>query len=140
MGLHPPHPPPDSKTAPRTLRPSTRPSTLRTGVLKGGSMLGEQLKHIRTTRGLSLRQLSIYSGIPASNLNQIELNHISPTWSRIERILEGLNITPVELFLPEEFDSMLKDLAKRPVYFKAVRDCWWFHYSNQGVIHNSERR
>ncbi|WP_195432187.1 helix-turn-helix domain-containing protein [Cupriavidus sp. IK-TO18] len=52
--------------------------------------LGERLRRIREAKELSLSELSRLSGVPAPTLSRIENNKMSPTFSVLARVMEGM--------------------------------------------------
>ena len=49
------------------------------------------LSRCRKDTGLSLRQLSIKSGVPASTISFYELGRVEPTLYRLDALLKALN-------------------------------------------------
>ena len=92
--------------------------------------IGYLLADARKQKRLSLRALAARCNIPAPNLNQIELGNRNPNWDLVEKILTGLEITPIELFIPRSYDHMIRDLLTHPPYYNDIQACWWFYYQN----------
>ena len=55
--------------------------------------VGQRLRDLRATRGLSLRALAEASGVTASALSQIENGKNSPSVSTLKKILTALGTT-----------------------------------------------
>lgn len=67
----------------------------------GGPVLGDRLRELRATRGLTLRQLADSSGLSAGLLSQIENGRTDPSIETLRR-------------LARVFDSDLADLFREP--------------------------
>lgn len=90
------------------------------------STIGQLIKDARIQREISLNSLALRSGISKGNLSLIENGKLDPGWKRVEKILLGLGITPLELFTPWFFDTMLQDLIQHPEYYDKVKQYWKF--------------
>ena len=64
------------------------------------SKLGEKIKRIRLDRGLSLKELSVKSGISAAAIHKIESNGIIPTITTMMKISDALG-KEVSYFIEE---------------------------------------
>lgn len=62
--------------------------------------LGERLKEIRTSSGLTLEEASKLTGLARSTLSKIENEQISPTFQAMQKLAAGLNIDIPQLFAP----------------------------------------
>ncbi|MDO4302103.1 MAG: helix-turn-helix transcriptional regulator [Clostridia bacterium] len=60
--------------------------------------LGNQIRNIRTSLGISQEELAFKSGISAAHLGQIERGVKAPTITTISKIANALNITLPVLF------------------------------------------
>ncbi|PKF60437.1 transcriptional regulator [Psychromonas sp. psych-6C06] len=60
--------------------------------------LGERLKEIRKTLGLTLEEASQKTGLARSTLSKIENEQISPTYQAIQKLTSGLQIDIPQLF------------------------------------------
>ncbi|MCP5076739.1 MAG: helix-turn-helix domain-containing protein [Psychromonas sp.] len=60
--------------------------------------LGERLKEIRKTLGLTLEETSQKTGLARSTLSKIENEQISPTFQAIQKLTAGLQIDIPQLF------------------------------------------
>jgi transcriptional regulator with XRE-family HTH domain len=67
--------------------------------------IGERLRILRRTRGISVRTLAAKSSFSASFISQIENGQASPSIASLERIAEVLGITLVGFFSPEPANS-----------------------------------
>jgi transcriptional regulator with XRE-family HTH domain len=64
------------------------------------SEIRQQLKIARIQKGLSIRQLSLYSKIPASTLSEFECGSGDLSSTRIERVFRTMGMRI--LFVPEK--------------------------------------
>jgi transcriptional regulator with XRE-family HTH domain len=64
--------------------------------------LGQRLKTLRDTRGLSLRDLAASSGVSAPMLSQVERGETSPSLEIASRIASGLDLTLSQLLRLDE--------------------------------------
>lgn len=60
--------------------------------------LGERLRSIRNTLGLTLADAARITGAGASTLSKIETGQMSPTYDVLQKIVRGLKIDIVDLF------------------------------------------
>ena len=60
--------------------------------------LGERLKEIRKTLGLTLEEVSQKTGLARSTLSKIENEQISPTFQAMQKLTNGLQINIPQLF------------------------------------------
>ncbi|TEW52829.1 helix-turn-helix domain-containing protein [Psychromonas algicola] len=81
--------------------------------------LGERLKEIRTSLGLTLEEASQKTGLARSTLSKIENEQISPTFQAMQKLTSGLQINIPQLFAaPKKVnttgrrDITRKDLGK----------------------------
>lgn len=65
-------------------------------------MYGTRVKALREAMSLSLRDLSVRSGVSAPMLSQVERGETSPTLSVAERIASGLDLTLSQLLRLDE--------------------------------------
>lgn len=63
--------------------------------------VGDRLRQMRQTAGLSQRQLAEASGVPHGQISMIETNRSSPSVASLRRILGGLSVTMSEFFEPD---------------------------------------
>lgn len=68
------------------------------------SKLGEKIKHLRTRKNMSLKDLSERSGISAAAIHKIESNGIIPTITTMMKISDALG-KKVSFFIEEELDN-----------------------------------
>lgn len=68
--------------------------------------LGQRLKEIRTSLGLTLEEASQKTGLARSTLSKIENEQISPTFQAMQKLTNGLQIDMPQLFsLPKQVSS-----------------------------------
>ncbi len=75
--------------------------------------VGQRLKALRMSRGLSIRGLAQLSGVPHATLSIVERDKSSPSVSILKRLLRPLNVTLSTFFS----DSSIVD---RAVFYKAT--------------------
>ncbi|MEO0271344.1 MAG: helix-turn-helix domain-containing protein [candidate division WOR-3 bacterium] len=64
--------------------------------------IGEKIRKIRKSEGLTLKELSLRSGLTKSALSQIERGKITPSISTFKSILDALGLSFSEFFEKEE--------------------------------------
>jgi transcriptional regulator with XRE-family HTH domain len=76
---------------------------------------GERMRSLRHELGISLRELSIASGISKGHLSSIEQGFAAITTETIERIAAGLDLPPMMLFAFPEKDPcvVIMDLVRQ---------------------------
>lgn len=62
---------------------------------------GRNLKRIRQSCGLSLRELAAAAGLEHAQIGRIELGEVNPTVTTIIDIAEALGVDPGELFIKQ---------------------------------------
>lgn len=62
--------------------------------------LGQRLKEIRKSYGLTLEEVSQKTGLARSTLSKIENEQISPTFQAMQKLTDGLQINIPQLFAP----------------------------------------
>lgn len=67
--------------------------------------IGERLKSLRATAGLTLDQLAERSGVSRAMISRIERAETSPTAALLARLCEGLGLTLSAFFAPEDRPS-----------------------------------
>ena len=60
--------------------------------------LGEQIKRMRTAKGLSQKEVLNISGLDKAQLSRIENSKTDPSFSTLERIAKALGVSLPELF------------------------------------------
>jgi transcriptional regulator with XRE-family HTH domain len=75
--------------------------------------IGQRLKHIRLSLGLSQRQLARQSGVANATISQVEAGKLNPTVSMLKKVLDGIPISLGEFF-GGEFES------RERVFFRAA--------------------
>src|SRR5438552_12872270 len=64
--------------------------------------VGARLRGIRTTFGLSQRELARRAGVTNGLISLIEQNRVSPSVSSLKKVLDGVPMTLVEFFTLDE--------------------------------------
>ncbi|QJQ94458.1 MULTISPECIES: cupin domain-containing protein [Halomonadaceae] len=67
-----------------------------------GFDVGNRLKQLRLSRGLSQRELAKRAGVTNSTISLIEQNSVSPSVSSLKKILDALPVSISEFFAGEE--------------------------------------
>jgi transcriptional regulator with XRE-family HTH domain len=76
------------------------------------SEIGRRLHDIRTTLGLSQRQLARQSGVANATISQIEAGKLNPTVGMLKKVLDGIPVSLGEFF-GDEYE------ARDRVFFRA---------------------
>ena len=75
----------------------------RTGAdAKSGVDIGKRLLKLRKSRRLTLQEASALTGVSASAFSKIERSELSPTFSTLQRIAQGLGVELVTLVTDQE--------------------------------------
>lgn len=61
--------------------------------------LGQRIKEIRKSKGLTQEKLAEIVGIGTSNISYIETGKFAPSIENFERIAEALDVEPHELYM-----------------------------------------
>jgi len=77
--------------------------------------IGERLKAIRVSKGLSQRELAARAGLTNGAISMIEQDKTSPSVSSLKRLLDGIPMTLSEFFATVEQDAS-------PKYFHAAAE------------------
>jgi len=64
-------------------------------------LLGKRIKEIRKSKKLTQEQLAEYVGIETSSISNIENGRYFPTAENLDKIMQILQIMPIELFIAE---------------------------------------
>lgn len=73
------------------------------------SQIGEKIRHIRDSKGLSLGQVAMKSGLDRTYISRIESERIgNPSHNTLLKIAKGLGIPASGLFIKEEKDLQIK--------------------------------
>ncbi|WP_260602620.1 helix-turn-helix domain-containing protein [Variovorax sp. MHTC-1] len=91
--LRPPPPPPAKK--PRLTRSAAAPVES-----IGRDVMGERLRSIRKAGKLTLKELSVRSGVALSTLSKMELGQISISYEKFAAVARALNVDISRLFDP----------------------------------------
>jgi transcriptional regulator with XRE-family HTH domain len=88
----------------------------RAQTMDGKLSLGERLRHLRSERRLSQRDLAQLAGISTNSVSLIEREEISPSVSTLQSLAEALKIK-ISYFFDDEFtgDVLLVKGSERPV-------------------------
>lgn len=89
------------------------------------SNLANTVKTLRQKKNLTLKELSLRSGISTATLSKIEHGQLSPTYEKIAALAKGLDIEVGELFCP---NSSLPMLGRRSITRKG-----------QGIQHHTKQ-
>jgi transcriptional regulator with XRE-family HTH domain len=79
--------------------------------------IGEQIKRIRTAKGLSQKEVILASGLDKAQFSRIENSKTDPSFSTLERIANAMGISLAELFVAgqdfKEVDSLDKSVLEK---------------------------
>ncbi|MBR2815086.1 MAG: helix-turn-helix domain-containing protein [Reyranella sp.] len=95
-----------TKRAAPSAKPARRAAPARAGWTRSSNLLdltealGEKLRDLRVTRGLSLKEASDITGVPRPTLSRIEHNKMAPTIGLLSKVVAGLGV-PWSSILPE---------------------------------------
>ena len=64
--------------------------------------VGENIKKIRMTKGLSQKEVTISSGLDTAQYSRIENGKTDPSVTTLERIAKAMNVSLVEFFTATE--------------------------------------
>jgi transcriptional regulator with XRE-family HTH domain len=59
--------------------------------------IGDRLKHLRTRRALTQRELAERAGISTNALNRLELDKAEPHMSTLRKLARALDVDPTKL-------------------------------------------
>lgn len=76
--------------------------------------LGNKLRKLRKSQGLSLKEVAGHIGCSPSYLSMVENSKLDPSISRLKKIAEGLGSTIVDLFQEPGGDNVVMRANKRP--------------------------
>ncbi len=62
-------------------------------------LLGQRIKEIRKSKGITQEQLAEKVGIGTSNISYIENGKFAPTIENFEKIVQALDVEPYELYM-----------------------------------------
>jgi transcriptional regulator with XRE-family HTH domain len=71
-----------------------------------GEQLGDRLRDVRKTRGLTLAEVSRRTGLAVSTLSKVENNKIALTYHNLARLAQGLELDLAEFFTPHTIGSV----------------------------------
>jgi transcriptional regulator with XRE-family HTH domain len=75
--------------------------------------LGPRLRRLRTSHGLTLRELAERAGVTESFLSQVERSVATPSIASVQRIARGLGLSIAELFAEVESGGLVVRRAER---------------------------
>lgn len=62
-------------------------------------LLGQRIKEVRKSKGITQEQLAEKVGIGTSNISYIENGKFAPTIENFEKIVQALDVEPYELYM-----------------------------------------
>lgn len=77
-------------------------------------VVGQQVRYLRTRRGLSVRALATRGGFSPSFISQVELGQASPSIDSLQRIADVLDVTLSEFFATAGADAPKSPIVRRP--------------------------
>ncbi|MEO8425138.1 MAG: XRE family transcriptional regulator, partial [Actinomycetota bacterium] len=77
-----------------------------------GATLGESVRRVRATRGLSLRALSDRTGLSPSLLSQVERGLSDPSLSSLRRVAQALNVSVADLLGEQQQERASKVIRR----------------------------
>lgn len=78
--------------------------------------LGACLRAVRTTKGMTLKTVSVRTGLALSTLSKVENGQMSLTYDKLRQLSDGLGISVAELFEPLAPPARTVVTARRSVY------------------------
>lgn len=84
--------------------------------------LGEKIKRIRKSRGITQEQLAEMVDISSRNLSNIEIGASFVKAETLEKILDSLNITTEELFSNNHIKSNIELIKDIDFYINTVKN------------------
>ena len=84
--------------------------------------LGEKIKRVRKSRGITQEQLAEMIDISPRSLSNIEVGGCFVKSETLEKILEALNITTEELFANEHIKTNIELLKNIDMYLNKVKN------------------
>ena len=75
------------------------------------TLVGEKIRILRQSRGLSQEKLGFKAGLNTSYIGQVERGEKSPTIVSLEKIANALDLNFEELFQFDEEFSVVKDMT-----------------------------
>lgn len=77
--------------------------------------VGEIIRKIRKTKGLSLGQVALRSGLDRTYISRIESGKIAnPSHKTLAKIVKGLKVTAAELFIKEKSETSVAEEEMTP--------------------------
>jgi transcriptional regulator with XRE-family HTH domain len=99
-------------------------STASAGDFPSALLFGRRLRHLRSVRGMTLRELGSLVGKGAPYLSQVETGKREPTLTMITALAEALDVTPTELLSAEppsrraELEIQLEQAQRDPLWLR----------------------
>ena len=81
--------------------------------------MGVRLRQIRKGRGLTLKALSVRSGVALSTLSKIELGQIAMSYEKFAAVARALDVDIARLFDPRA-DAALAGTGRKPVVVRST--------------------
>jgi len=81
--------------------------------------MGVRLRQIRKGRGLTLKALSVRSGVALSTLSKIELDQIAVSYEKFDAVARALDVDIARLFDPRA-DAAAAGTARKPVVVRST--------------------
>ncbi|WP_432360948.1 helix-turn-helix domain-containing protein [Sporosarcina sp. UB5] len=83
-------------------------------------LVGEQLRMIRETKGINQEELAEKAGIARARISEIENGRGNATLATVEKIMDALEITPMEIFNFQNL-SNTKDITDKKLLIEIHR-------------------
>lgn len=98
--------------------------------------IGKKIKSIRTTKGLTLKEMVQYTGLSLGYLSNLERDTTSPTLSVLEKICSALDISFSDLLYEPTTPQLLmkKEAARHDTYPEFSLDCQTVNYPDQDIL------
>ena len=88
--------------------------------------IGEQIKRIRTAKGLSQKEVIVSAGLDKAQYSRLENGKTDPYFSTIEKIAKALGISLAELFVSsdelKEVHSLDKSVMEKVSLIESLAD------------------
>jgi transcriptional regulator with XRE-family HTH domain len=98
----------------------------RTGDATVGSendQVGHRIRQLRTTKGISGRELASRAGVTAAYISRLENAKVSPTVATLSRIAHAMDATISNLFAGEQqMGPIVRSGERRPIHSRGVDD------------------
>ncbi|HUW77196.1 MAG TPA: XRE family transcriptional regulator [Candidatus Nanopelagicaceae bacterium] len=85
--------------------------------------LGNRIRQLRITKGISGRELAARAGVTAAYISRLENAKVSPTVATLGRVAHAMDATITDLFVGElQIGPIVRSGERRPVHSKGVDD------------------